>query len=91
MSNSKFWRALAIAAVVGLFYLGTSLRQDGDSTIPSLISEAQAGDVGISSVSHNVAYIVTSSDNGKLVNVWKLTTNRTGDVIFVGTFQTKKQ
>ncbi len=90
MSNSKFWRALAITAVVGLFYLGTSLRQDGVRTIPSLTSEVQAGDVGINNPNSSFSIIVTSSDDGKLVNVWKLT-NGNGAVRFVGTFQTKKQ
>ncbi len=73
MCDSKFWRVMALCAVVGIFYVGTALRPAGTRTLPSFLTEVHADDVGISSLSNfSKSYIVTTSTSGKMVFIWSI-------------------
>jgi hypothetical protein len=90
MADSKFWRTLAAAFVAGVFYLAHGLH-DSDSvdSFPSLTQELRAGDVTtISRPNNSIVKIVTSSDDGRTINVWTTTTSSEIPQ-FVGTVSAK--
>lgn len=91
MADSKFWRCLGIAFVASLFYLGHGLHDPAGSVLPSLETELHAGDVATASHSGNSSVkIITSSDDGKTINVWSGSTS-TSSVRFIGTFPAVKR
>lgn len=92
MAESKFWRTLAFAFVVGIFYLAYGLHDSASiGTLPSLTQEVQAGDVSIISKPNNSnVKIVTTSDDGRTLNVWTTTTSITSSIPkFVGSVSAK--
>ena len=76
MAKSKFWRTLAAAFVVGVFYLAHGLHDPSSiGSLPSLTTEVKAGDVSIiSKPNNNIVKIVTTSERGDLLYVWSTTT-----------------
>lgn len=91
MADSNFWRTLAVLFVAGIFYLAHGLRDpDAIGSLPSLTQELHAGDVATAtSGNSSLVKIITSSDDGKVINVWATTTNN-GAVTFKGSYSTKK-
>lgn len=86
MHDSKFWRAVALLAVAGIFYVGSALRPAGTATLPSLLTEVHADDVGISSPpNYSKSYIVTTSTSGKMVFIWSLR-HSNNEVRFLGSY-----
>lgn len=84
MSDSRFWRTLAVTCVAGLFYLAHGLHESTDVSLPSLTQEVHAGDVATISKSNNVnVKIVTSSSDGRTIYVWKTSVSN-DNVQFVG-------
>ena len=72
MKDSIFWRILAAAAVLGLFYVGHGLHSP-DSSRPALdfATPVQAQGVGITySTQDNSIFMATSSDDGKTLHVF---------------------
>ena len=90
MADTRFWRSLAVTFVAGLFYLAHGLHDSSSSgPLPSLTQEVQAGDVSIISKPNNSnVKIVTSSDDGRTINVWTTTTS-SGIPKFVGSVSAK--
>lgn len=90
MAESKFWRTLAVLFVAGVFYLAHGLHDAGSvGSLPSLIQELQAGDVATAtSGNSSLMKIITSSDDGRVINVWSTTTNNS-DVKFNGSYTAK--
>lgn len=89
MAESRFWRAIAVTLVTGVFYLAHGLHDSG-SQVPSLIGEVQAGDVATAVGGGSTsAKIITSSDDGRTIHVWS--TSTTGNSVkFLGTFSAKR-
>ncbi len=93
MAESKFWRTLALAFVAGIFYLAHGLH-GGDSigSLPSLTTEVQAGDVATATSGNSSSVkIITSSDDGRVINVWSTTTSSSGGVTFKGSYMAEKK
>ena len=91
MTDSKFWRTLAVAFVAGIFYLAHGLHDPASvGALPSLAQEVQAGDVATATGASALVKIVTSSDDGKTINVWSTTTGNTG-VTFKGSYTAEKK
>jgi hypothetical protein len=90
MAESKFWRTLAAAFVAGIFYLAHGLHDSGSvDSFPSLTQAVQAGDVATAtSGNSSLVKIITSSDDGRVINVWSTTTNNS-DVKFIGSYTAK--
>lgn len=90
MTDSRFWRTLAVLFVAGVFYLAHGLHDPASiGSLPSLTQEVQAGDVSIiSKPNNNIVKIVTTSERGDLLYVWSTTT---GDGIpkYVGRVQAR--
>ena len=76
MTDSRFWRTLAVTFVAGVFYLAHGLHDPASiGSIPSLTQDVQAGDVSIiGKPNNNNLKIVTTSDGGRTLYVWSTTT-----------------
>ena len=91
MADSKFWRTLAVTFVAGVFYLAHGLHDPASvGSIPSLTTEVKAGDVATATGASALVKIVTSSDDGKTINVWSTTTGNAG-VTFKGSYKAEKK
>ncbi len=90
MANSRFWRVIAAGLVAALFYIGYGLNDSGESLthLPSLTTELQAGDVATANSGGSIK-IVTTSDDGRTIRIWK-TTHTSNGVHFVGAFAATK-
>jgi hypothetical protein len=93
MADSKFWRTLAVAFVAGVFYLAHGLHGPTSmGSLPSLTQDVQAGDVATAtSPSSPSVKIITSSDDGKVINVWSTSTSSSGAVTFKGSYAAEKK
>lgn len=91
MTDSRFWRTLAVTFVGGVFYLAHGLHDTSPvGAIPSLTQELHAGDVATAtSGNSSLVKIITSSDDGKVINVWSTTTGNS-NVTFTGSYTAKK-
>jgi hypothetical protein len=91
MTDSKFWRVLAVTVVAGVFYVGHGLHDPSTSPLPELVSQVHAGDVA-TAVHENTARmkIITSSDDGRTIHVWTASSTN-GSVTFLGTFAARKK
>jgi len=91
MAESKFWRTLALAFVAGAFYLAHGLHDpDAVRSIPSLATEVQAGDVATATSGNSSSVkIITSSDDGKVINGWSTSTSSNSGVSFNGSYTAK--
>lgn len=92
MADSRFWRTLAVLFVAGVFYLAHGLHDPASvGSIPSLTQEVQAGDVATAtSGNSSLVKIITTSDDGKVINVWS-TTASSSDVTFRGSYTAEKK
>jgi len=64
---------------------------DAIGSLPSLTQEVQAGDVATAtSSSAGTVKIITSSDDGKVINVWTTSTGHSG-VTFKGSYTAEKK
>lgn len=90
MADSKFWRFLALALVVSVFYVGHGLHDSAGPLLPDLETQLHAGDVATAThQSSSRMKIVTSSEDGRSIHIWSAST--TGDgVSFVGSFPAVK-
>ena len=77
MSDSRYWKLLAALFTAGVFYLAHGLHDSAPTgALPSLTQELHAGDVTIISKPNNSnVKIITSSDDGRTINVWTTTTS----------------
>ena len=93
MTDSKFWRTLAVLFVAGVFYLAHGLHDSGSiGALPSLTQEVQAGDVATATSGNSSSVkIITSSDDGKVINVWTTGTSSTTGVNFKGSYSAAKK
>ena len=74
-----------------MFYLGHSLKGSSDVTLPSLVSEVQAGDVATVVPTNNSSVkIVTSSNDGRTINVWSTRTTN-NSITFVGSYSASER
>lgn len=91
MTDSRFWRTLAVLFVAGVFYLAHGLHDPASvGTLPSLTQELHAGDVTtISNPGNSYVKIVTTSNDGRTINIWGTTTSNSMPT-FVGSVTTKK-
>ena len=71
MNNTKFWRCLAVLAVIGLFYVGHGLHNTNSVPLPQMLPQAHAGGVGIISYK-NTSRIITSNSEGTTIHIWRL-------------------
>jgi hypothetical protein len=92
MAESKFWRTLAVAFVAGVFYLAHGLHDPVSiGSLPSLTQEVKAGDVATATSGNStLVKIITSSDDGRVINVWSTTTS-SSDVTFRGSYTAEKK
>lgn len=93
MSDSRFWRVMALGAVAGLFYVGSALRHPAAPglTLPELTRSARA-EGGVAAVPYrdNHSLIVTASDDGQTIYVWNTSTYLSGSSLeYVGTYRAK--
>lgn len=88
MADSKFWKTMAVTFVAGIFYLAHSLQGSNPlGTFPGLTQELQAGDVATAlSERSGQIKIITSSDDGKTINVWSTSTGSSG-ITFKGSYK----
>ena len=93
MADSKFWRTIAVLSVTGVFYLAHGLHDSGSvGSIPSLTTEVKAGDVATATSGNSSSVkIITSSDDGKVINVWTTGTSSTTGVNFKGSYTAEKK
>lgn len=91
MADSRFWRTLAVLFVAGLFYLAHGLHDPASiAELPSLTKEVNADDVTlISKPNNSYIKIVTSSDDGRTINVWS-TMVGTGGANYIGSYTAKQ-
>lgn len=91
MSDSRFWRTLAVLSVAGLFYLAHGLHEPATvPSFPSMTKELNASDVTlISKPNNSYIKIVTSSDDGRTINVWS-TMVGTGGANYIGSYTATK-
>ena len=88
MAESKFWRALAVMFVAGIFYLAHGL-QDSAPALPSLVRELQAGNIATAVGDRSTSTkIITTSDDGRTIHVWS-TTATGASARFLGTYSAK--
>lgn len=93
MSDSRFWRVMAVGVVAGLFYVGTALRHSSSPELafPELARSARA-EGGVAAVPYrdNHSLIVTASEDGQTIYVWNTSTYLSGSSLeYVGTFRAK--
>lgn len=88
MADSKFWKTLAATFVAGIFYLAHSLQGSNPvGAFPGLTQELHAGDVATAiSERFNHVKIITSSDDGKTINVWSTSPGNSA-VTFKGSYK----
>lgn len=92
MADSRFWRTLAVMFVAGVFYLAHGLHDSGSvGSIPSLTHEVQAGDIATATGASALVKIVTSSDDGRVINVWTTSTSSKGAVKFQGSYTAEQK
>ena len=93
MADSRFWRTLAVLFVAGVFYLAHGLHDPASvGSIPSLTQKLHAGDVATATSGNSTAVkIITSSDDGKVINVWSTNTSSSSGVTFGGSFAAEKK
>jgi hypothetical protein len=93
MAESKFWRTLAVAFVAGVFYLAHGLHDSGSvDSFPSLTQELHAGDVATATSGNSSSVkIITSSGDGRVINVWSTSTVANGGVTFEGSYTAKQE
>lgn len=93
MADSRFWRTLAVTFVAGVFYLAHGLHDSASvGALPSLTTEVKAGDVATATNGNSsLVKIVTSSDDGKVINVWSTSTSAKGSVKFQGSYTAEKK
>lgn len=86
MADSKFWRTLAVLCVANLCYFAHGCHDSASDSLPGLTHELHAGDVA-TAVSENSSSvkIITSSDDGRTINVWTTSKSNSG-VTFKGSF-----
>ena len=77
MNQSKFWQAIAVAGVCGLFYVGYGFNSDGPLPVPALSSPVYAdGGVGVERTAWGgSSFIVTSLEEGRSISVWTIDHN----------------
>ncbi len=88
MQDTKFWRVVAVALCLGLFYVGHGLHNRGGDGLPSFANVAQAGGVAVDhppdrGVAHYHLY--TTDATGMLLRVW--TADISGKPKYVGVAQ----
>ncbi len=73
MRDNKFWRIIAIATCIGIFYVGHGLHQPGNDAMPSLANSAHAG-VAVDAITagsgRTATRIYTSNETGTVLYVW---------------------
>jgi len=65
--NDRFWKAVAVALVAGVFYLGTAIFISGGE---SLQPKANAQIIGPSMTQQHEDILITSSVDGKTLYLW---------------------
>lgn len=89
MTDSLFWRLLAVALVVGVFYVADGLHESSSDRLPGIAQQVQAGDVATAvAAGTSRVKIITSSDDGRTINIWSTYTNN-NRADFVGSFAAK--
>ena len=89
MAESKFWRTIAVCLVAGIFYVGHAMHGGPAIDLPDLTTQLEAGDVATATSDNTTAMkIITSSDDGRTINVWSAHTTSSG-VHYQGSFQAK--
>ncbi len=93
MADSKYWRCIAALFVAAIFYLAHGLHDPGSiGSFPSLTQELHAGDVATATSGNSSSVkIITSSDDGKVINVWTTGTSSTTGVNFKGSYTAEKK
>ena len=79
MSDNRFWRAIAVLMVAGVFYVGHGLHEE-TAELPSLSTPAKASEVTLNHKDHNGLF--TASPDGSVIYTWKFAGPY--DVEFVG-------
>ena len=71
MSDSLFWRLIAVAFILTGLYIGHGLHSSSELTLPDpfLATPAYAG--GVSTVTEDTDYFLTASEDGRTVYVWE--------------------
>jgi|GEM_PF-2655055 hypothetical protein len=86
MTDSRFWRTLAVALVVGVFYFAHGLHDPAGEPMSGLIPEVHAGDVAtVLPNSSSTVKIITSTNDGRVINIWTASTTNSR-VSFLGSF-----
>jgi hypothetical protein len=67
MTQSRFWKAIAVLSVVAAFYVGHGLHERTGLSVPSFVNEARADGVAIFRPGEGLRVAVTCSPDGKTV------------------------
>jgi hypothetical protein len=67
VQDSKFWRIAAVLMIAAVLYVGHGLHNGGNNSLPSLISTAHAGGVGVFN-----GRVYTTNQVGTEVRVWNI-------------------
>jgi|SRR5579862_2076782 len=70
MQDSRFWRAVAIAFVVAILYVGHGLHNDRGEAGFSIVNAAHAGGVGVHANKTSDCVVFTTSDDGTKLFAW---------------------
>jgi hypothetical protein len=83
MTDSRFWRAVAVVTCGGLIYVGHGLNNPGNDGARSFVNVAHAGGVAVAPVSQAPwNQVVTASPDGRTIYLWGPEGTSTG---YVGT------
>jgi hypothetical protein len=99
MRDSKFWRIVAVAVCVGIFYVGHGLHSQGlhgrgSDGWPSLENTAHAGGVAVDAIGANAGRMATrlytTNETGTILYVWDAPSTREGTPAHVATIGVPK-
>lgn len=85
MRDERFWKWMAVCALVVMMYVGHGLHTNSEVIGPALVKSVQASGVGTPNDATEI--VLTSSQDGQKVYMWQYNSSRPPR--FLGMSQTK--
>lgn len=76
MRDSLFWRFVTVAAIAAGLYVGHGLHVSSDVPMPEPFFATSVYAGGVSAMTEDTEYFVTSSEDGRIVFVWEFNGGR---------------